>query len=96
MLHCCLLPQSTHEDKDYVHIVMELCNGGELFDHIVEAQHFTERKVSSSTASCNRLSAAAIACLHKPVGLAAGSCVPCAAAAARKLCSCASKPGRQQ
>jgi calcium-dependent protein kinase len=37
--------QSTHEDKDYVHIVMELCNGGELFDHIVEAQHFSERKV---------------------------------------------------
>jgi hypothetical protein len=24
---------------------MELCQGGELFDHIVEAQHFTERKV---------------------------------------------------
>lgn len=38
--------QSTHEDKDYVHIVMELCNGGELFDHIVEAQHFTERKAA--------------------------------------------------
>lgn len=38
--------QSTHEDKDYVHIVMELCQGGELFDHIVEAQHFTERKAA--------------------------------------------------
>lgn len=39
--------QSTHEDKDYVHIVMELCQGGELFDHIVEAQHFNEKKVSA-------------------------------------------------
>lgn len=38
--------ESTHEDKDYVHIVMELCQGGELFDHIVEAQHFTERKAA--------------------------------------------------
>jgi hypothetical protein len=27
---------------------MELCNGGELFDHIVEAQHFTERKVRTT------------------------------------------------
>jgi hypothetical protein len=41
----CPALQSTHEDKDYIHIVMELCQGGELFDHIVEAQHFTERKV---------------------------------------------------
>jgi hypothetical protein len=32
--------QSTHEDKDYVHIVMELCEGGELFDSIVEAGNF--------------------------------------------------------
>jgi calcium-dependent protein kinase len=43
--------QSTHEDKDYVHIVMELCQGGELFDHIVEAQHFTERKVRAMMAA---------------------------------------------
>jgi hypothetical protein len=48
------VPQSTHEDKDYVHIVMELCNGGELFDHIVEAQHFTERKVRSILPDCQQ------------------------------------------
>lgn len=47
LLAACSCLQSTHEDKDYVHIVMELCQGGELFDHIVEAQHFTERKVSA-------------------------------------------------
>lgn len=33
--------QSTHEDRDYVHIAMELCAGGELFDSIVEAGNFT-------------------------------------------------------
>lgn len=38
--------QSTHEDKDYVHIAMELCAGGELFDSIVEAGSFSEKKAA--------------------------------------------------
>jgi serine/threonine protein kinase len=37
--------QSTHEDKEYIHIVMELCAGGELFDSIIEAGNFSEKKV---------------------------------------------------
>ena len=38
--------QTTHEDKDSAHIVMELCAGGELFDSIVEAGNFSERKAA--------------------------------------------------
>lgn len=39
--------KSTHEDKEHVHIVMELCAGGELFDSIVAAGSFTEKKAAS-------------------------------------------------
>mmetsp|Transcript_86316 Transcript_86316/g.222299 ORF Transcript_86316/g.222299 Transcript_86316/m.222299 type:complete len:508 (-) Transcript_86316:486-2009(-) len=32
----------TFEDRRNIYLVMELCEGGELFDHIIEAGHFTE------------------------------------------------------
>ena len=38
--------QATYEDKNFVHIIMELCVGGELFDSIVESGSYSERKAA--------------------------------------------------
>ncbi|KAI3782554.1 hypothetical protein L2E82_12605 [Cichorium intybus] len=35
--------KGTYEDDNAVHLVMELCEGGELFDRIVARGHYTER-----------------------------------------------------
>lgn len=38
--------EGAYEDSVAVHVVMELCAGGELFDRIVERGHYTERKAA--------------------------------------------------
>ncbi|XP_003572014.2 calcium-dependent protein kinase 23 [Brachypodium distachyon] len=49
-----------YEDKEAVHIVMELCAGGELFDRIHQKGHYSEHKAAKLT----RVIAGAIAKCH--------------------------------
>ncbi|XP_062217247.1 calcium-dependent protein kinase 13-like [Phragmites australis] len=41
--------KGAYEDQLYVHIVMELCTSGELFNHIIQRGHYSERKAAELT-----------------------------------------------
>lgn len=47
--------KGSYEDKNAVHLVMELCGGGELFDRIVAKGHYTEKDAAAAVRTIVRV-----------------------------------------
>ena len=39
--------KGAYEDAHHIHIVMELCTGGELFEHLAAKGHYRERDAAA-------------------------------------------------
>ena len=46
---------NVYEDSAYVHLVLELCQGGELFDRVVAKGTFSEKMAAGDAPSPTRL-----------------------------------------
>jgi len=73
--------KESYEDHDHVHLVMELCSGGELLNHIARDRHYSERKAAKTFRTIMQViaQAHALGVMHrdlKPENFILADCTP--------------------